>query len=136
MLWVGIGPGGFEGLQGNRLLGCLRMPAARSWGEGGGEEGALRVREVLLLPTPLWLGSELPRRPLIPELHNFQGMSQISGSSGRHLKKERQKDHAPYFFFLIQIMRALPPAGSAHNCRWREKSLSSFLSSSGRSLDK
>lgn len=34
--------------------------------------------------SPILAGSKLPWRPLTPGLHNFQGMSQISGSSGRH----------------------------------------------------
>lgn len=38
-------------------------------------------------PHPILVGSILPWRPFTPGLHNFQGMSQISEFSGRHLKK-------------------------------------------------
>lgn len=61
------------------------MPAAQVLGEEDGGASSLPPISALL-PIPSWLGSELPWRPLTPGLHNFQGTSQISGSSGRHLK--------------------------------------------------
>lgn len=84
---------GWESVQGawrapgNRLLGCLQMPTARSWGGGGGVPSAW---EHAAAARPSRLGSEMPRRPLTPELHNSQGTSQISGSSGRHPQTSRR----------------------------------------------
>lgn len=82
---------GWESVQGaSRWLqgkGCWVVCRCQQPGPGEediGGEGPLFLREVLRLPTPSWLGSELPMRPLTPGLHNFQGTSQISGSSGRH----------------------------------------------------
>lgn len=72
---------------------CQQQP-----GPGREGVGPLSLREVLLLPTPSWLGFELPPRPLTLGLRNFQGTSQISESSGRHLKEDGQKDHSTHFF--------------------------------------
>lgn len=62
---------------------------AGSTGPGGRRMwGGLSPSYSATAPHPILAGSKLPGRPLTPGLHNFQGMSQISEFSGRHLKKE------------------------------------------------
>ena len=90
---MGISPGGFKGGSVGKTAGLVcRCQQLRSWGRGvcRGESSLPPISA--LFPTPSWVDSELPRRPLTPGLHNFQGMSQISGSSWRHLKEERKTE--------------------------------------------
>lgn len=108
--------GASRGVRGKGCGGRLQMPGAQVLGKedvGGGHVPPTSATA----PHPILAGSKLPWRPLTPGQRNFQGMFRISGSSGRHLKEERQEERSRSLLQQGCKGEGLPPAGSAQNCR-------------------